>query len=124
MRQMFGVAAIGFILAACEARTPRAEQATENNDSARDLAAAPTDSGPATPSDSEKPVALAATAAGLQWGPCPPGMPQGCEIAVLHGDPAKPNADIFLRVPAGSPIAPHWHSSPERMMLATGRLEV
>ncbi|MDX1753335.1 MAG: hypothetical protein R3259_09135 [Salinimicrobium sediminis] len=24
----------------------------------------------------------------LQWGPCPDFMPNGCEIAILHGDPA------------------------------------
>lgn len=72
----------------------------------------------------EPALAIAASAAELKWGPCPPGMPQGCEIAVLHGDPAKPNADIFLRVPGGSAIAPHWHSSAERMVLVSGRLEV
>ena len=37
----------------------------------------------------------------LQWGPCPPIFPAGCQIAVLHGDPARPNADVFLRVPGG-----------------------
>lgn len=60
----------------------------------------------------------------LQWGACPPGMPEGCQIAVLHGNPAKPNADVLLRVPAGSAIAPHWHSSAERMMLVNGQLSV
>lgn len=60
----------------------------------------------------------------LQWGPCPPFLPEGCGIAVLHGDPARPNADIFLKVPAGSAIAPHWHSSAERMMLVAGSLAV
>lgn len=80
--------------------------------------------GPADPATSEKPLARAASAAELSWGPCPPGMPQGCQIAVLHGDPAKPDSDIFLRVPGGAAIDPHWHSSAERMMLATGRLEV
>ena len=36
----------------------------------------------------------------LQWNPCPPFLPKGCQIAVLHGDPAKPNVDVFLKVPA------------------------
>jgi len=45
--------------------------------------------------------------AGLQWGPCPEFMPKGCEIAVLHGDPAKPNADVFFRVPGGAAIPAH-----------------
>lgn len=60
----------------------------------------------------------------LQWGPCPAFMPEGCEIAVLHGDPAEANADIFYRVPGGAEIPRHWHTSPERMALVSGRLEV
>lgn len=60
----------------------------------------------------------------LQWGPCPPIFPTGCQIAVLNGDPAKPNADIFLRVPGGYTIPPHSHTSPERMILVEGQLTV
>ncbi len=60
----------------------------------------------------------------LAWGPCPPIFPSGCEIAVLHGDPAGSNADIFLRVPAGYEIPPHSHTSAERMILVTGQLAV
>jgi len=61
---------------------------------------------------------------GLQWGPCPAFLPEGCEIAVLHGDPAKENADIFFRVPAGSEIPLHRHTSAERMVLVEGELQV
>lgn len=60
----------------------------------------------------------------LQWGPCPPFMPTGCEIAVLHGDPAKPNADVFFRVPGGAAIPAHWHTSAERMVLVSGEMKV
>ncbi|MDX1518281.1 MAG: cupin domain-containing protein [Woeseiaceae bacterium] len=60
----------------------------------------------------------------LAWGPCPDFMPAGCEIAVLHGDPAKPNVDILFRVPGGSVIPPHGHTSAERMILLSGELEV
>ena len=70
------------------------------------------------------PLAKAATDPALKWGPCPEGMPEGCGIAVLQGDPAKPNADISLRVPSGSAIPPHAHSSAERMILVSGELEV
>lgn len=69
-------------------------------------------------------LAIAASDASLKWGPCPPIFPAGCEIAVLQGDPSKPNADVFLRVPAKYEIPAHWHTSPERMVLVTGRLEV
>ena len=60
----------------------------------------------------------------LAWGPCPAFMPKGCQLAVLHGDPAQPNADVFLRVPAKSVIPSHWHSSAERMVLVEGVLQV
>jgi quercetin dioxygenase-like cupin family protein len=60
----------------------------------------------------------------LQWGDCPDFLPSGCAIAVLHGDPAKPNVDIFFRVPAKSEIAPHTHTSAERMVLVAGEMLV
>lgn len=60
----------------------------------------------------------------LEWGPCPEFLPDGCAIAVLQGDPAKPNADIFFKVPGGSEIPRHRHTSAERMVLVSGELEV
>ena len=60
----------------------------------------------------------------LQWGPCPAIFPKGCQIAVLHGDPSKPNADVFLRVPGGYTIPAHSHTSAERMILVEGKLTV
>lgn len=62
--------------------------------------------------------------AALKWGACPEFLPKGCEIAVLHGDPAKPNVDIFFKVPGGSAIAEHWHTSAERMVLVSGTMSV
>jgi quercetin dioxygenase-like cupin family protein len=62
--------------------------------------------------------------AGLKWGPCPPFLPQGCGIAVLHGDPGKDNVDVFFKVPARSTIPLHWHTSAERMVLVAGELHV
>jgi hypothetical protein len=60
----------------------------------------------------------------LKWGACPAFMPAGCALAVLHGDPAKPNADVFLRVPGNTTIPEHWHTSAERMILVSGELAV
>ena len=60
----------------------------------------------------------------LKWGPCPSFMPKGCEIAVLHGDPAQTNADIFFKVPANTTVPRHSHTSPERMVLVSGELHV
>src|SRR5688500_16593967 len=62
--------------------------------------------------------------AALQWGPCPAFMPAGCGLAVLHGDPAKNNSDVFFKVPPGSTIPKHWHTSAERMVLVSGKLSV
>jgi quercetin dioxygenase-like cupin family protein len=70
------------------------------------------------------PVALAMSDAGLQWGPCPDFAPKGCAIAVLHGNPAERNSDIFFRLPGGSEIATHRHTSAERMVLVSGELDV
>jgi quercetin dioxygenase-like cupin family protein len=70
-----------------------------------------------------KPVTATVNSA-LQWGSCPAIFPAGCQIAVLNGDPAKPNADVFLRVPGGYKIPPHSHTSPERIVLVEGQLTV
>ena len=84
--------------------------------------------GAASPALSQAPreAALARSAgdAELKWGPCPAFFPAGCQIAVLHGDPAAPNADVFFRVPARYDLPAHWHTSPERMVLVAGELHV
>ena len=72
----------------------------------------------------ERALATALNDPALQWGPCPPIFPKGCQIAVLHGDPARPDADIFLRVPGGYRIPAHKHTSSERMVLVSGKLKV
>lgn len=72
----------------------------------------------------EQALTRTARDAKLKWGPCPPFLPKGCAIAVLHGDPAKDNVDVFFKVPAKSTIPLHWHTSAERMVLVAGKLHV
>ena len=72
----------------------------------------------------DRPLALAETAAGLPGGACPAIFPPGCQIAVLHGNPAEPGADVFLRVPSGYTIPAHSHTSAERMVLVSGQIDV
>jgi quercetin dioxygenase-like cupin family protein len=72
----------------------------------------------------EPALAKAADDPGLQWGPCPAFLPAGCAIAVLHGDPSKPNADVLFKVPGQSDIPLHTHTSAERMVLVAGELVV
>lgn len=112
MKNSFGIsialAAAGlWMLASC---TPAAEQAN-----------APAE---AAPAQAEAPVTHLAQDADLQWGPCPDIFPAGCEIGVLHGNPAQPNADVFLRVPAGYTLPAHSHTSAERMVLVSGELNI
>jgi len=60
----------------------------------------------------------------LEWGSCPEFMPESCSIAVLQGSPAKPNADIFFKLEGNTKVANHWHHSPERMVMISGKMEV
>ena len=91
----------------------------------RTLLAAAVAAVPAGMATAQEPaLTKAATDATLQWSPCPPGLPEGCTLAVLHGDPGKPNADVFLKLPAKSTIAEHWHTSAERMILVSGEMQV
>lgn len=60
----------------------------------------------------------------LKWNPCPSIFPKGCEVTVLHGDPATGRSDVFLRTPANYRLPPHWHTSPEHMILVSGVLHV
>ena len=76
------------------------------------------------PQAQEQALTWNASDAQLKWGPCPPFLPKGCGIAVLHGDPAKDNVDVFLKVPGKSILPLHLHTSAERMVLVAGKLHV
>lgn len=60
----------------------------------------------------------------LKWADCPAFLPKGCKLAVLHGDPAKPNVDVFFKLPGKSVLPLHWHTSAERMTLVSGKLKI
>lgn len=60
----------------------------------------------------------------LKWNTCPPIFPKGCEVSVLQGDPANGRSDVFLRTPANYRLPPHWHTSPEHIILVRGELHV
>ena len=72
----------------------------------------------------ERALTLSANDAGVKWGACPSFLPAGCALAVLHGDPSKPNADVFLKVPGKTTLPMHIHTSAERMLLVAGELHV
>jgi quercetin dioxygenase-like cupin family protein len=81
-------------------------------------------SGAALAAGPDPALALSASDTALKWGACPAFMPKGCGLAVLHGDPTKENADVFLRVPAKSTLPMHIHTSAERMILTAGEMQV
>jgi hypothetical protein len=61
----------------------------------------------------------------IEWGPAPPALPAGAQIAVLEGNPAEKGAvTLRLRFPANYSIPAHWHSMTERVTVLTGALHV
>ena len=47
----------------------------------------------------------------VQWGPAPPILPAGAQIAVLEGNPAEKGPIVMrLKLPANYNIPAHWHS--------------
>jgi quercetin dioxygenase-like cupin family protein len=61
----------------------------------------------------------------VQWGPAPPVLPAGAQIAVLEGNPAeKGPITMRLRFPADYKIPAHWHSMTERLTVLSGTFHV
>lgn len=65
------------------------------------------------------PVLLPAST--VTWGAAPPVLPAGAKMAVVSGDPGKPELyAIRLQMPAGYTIAPHWHPTDEHVTVISG----
>ena len=46
----------------------------------------------------------------LEWGPAPPTLPKGAELAVLSGDPSKDGLFVIrLKMPSGYKFPAHNH---------------
>jgi quercetin dioxygenase-like cupin family protein len=60
-----------------------------------------------------------------QWGPAPPFLPAGAQIAVLSGDPTKsvPYA-VRLKFPANYAIPAHSHPTDENVVVTSGAFGV
>jgi quercetin dioxygenase-like cupin family protein len=60
----------------------------------------------------------------MKWGPAPPALPPGAQIALLQGDPSKAGASFTVRVkfPDGYKVPPHWHPSDENVTVIQGTL--
>src|SRR6185436_19215409 len=63
------------------------------------------------------------TAKEAQWGPAPPLLPPGAQIAVLAGDPTKPAPyTVRLKFPANYDIPAHSHPEDENVSVVSGEL--
>jgi hypothetical protein len=62
----------------------------------------------------------------IKWGPAPPFIPAGAQLAVLEGNPMAPSGDytIRLKMPDGYRIAPHTHPLRGNVSVISGTLKV
>ncbi len=61
----------------------------------------------------------------VQWGPAPPFLPPGAQIAVLEGNPAeKGSVTLRLKFPANYVIPAHWHTMAERVTVLSGTFNI
>ena len=59
--------------------------------------------------------------AAAKWGPAPPMLPPGAEIAVLAGNPmAAAPYTVRLKFPANYDVPAHWHPTDENVTVVTG----
>jgi hypothetical protein len=61
----------------------------------------------------------------LKWGPAPPGLPPGAQVAVVSGDPSK--AELFVvraKLPAGYKVMPHTHPTDENVTVLSGTAHI
>jgi hypothetical protein len=61
----------------------------------------------------------------LTWGPAPPQLAKGIQLAVLAGDPAKAGPyTVRLKWPSGSKIGPHWHPADVNVTVVSGNFGI
>lgn len=61
----------------------------------------------------------------LEWGPPPPGLPEGALLAVLSGNPEAAGLfTIRLRFPPGYRIMPHRHTGDELVTVIAGEVSL
>jgi len=62
----------------------------------------------------------------IPWGPPPPFITAGAQLAVIEGNPMASSGDytIRLKMPDGYRIAPHWHPKRENVTILSGTFKV
>ena len=58
----------------------------------------------------------------LKWGPAPPSLPPGAQVAILVGDPRTAGSMYVMRVkmPDGFKVPAHWHPVDENVTVLQG----
>ena len=60
-----------------------------------------------------------------EWGPVPPVLPAGAEIAVLSGNPFAEGCFVLrLKLPAGYEVPAHTHSGDELITVISGEFNI
>ena len=71
----------------------------------------------------ETPAHVMQNVSEAQWGPAPPFLPAGAQIAVLSGNPTKSEAyTVRLKFPANYDIPAHSHPGDENVAVVSGEL--
>ena len=61
----------------------------------------------------------------LKWGPPPPGLPAGAQVAVVSGNPGGDGPYVVrARLPAGYKIPPHTHPTDENVTVLSGNFHI
>jgi hypothetical protein len=62
----------------------------------------------------------------IAWGPPPPFIAPGAQLAVIEGNPGASSGDytVRLKMPDGYRIAPHWHPQRENVTVISGNFRV
>src|SRR5207248_867155 len=111
LHSLMAIALLGCIAIAQEAPKKSSAPASEKS-SAKKAAAAPAKN--------------AFTPDQMQYGPPPPFLPPGAQVAVLEGNPMATSGDYTIRMKAagGYKIPPHWHPKRENVTIVSGALKV
>ena len=61
----------------------------------------------------------------VKWGPVPPNIAAGAQLAVISGDPSKEGPFVMrLKMPAGYKVPAHYHPQYENVTVLTGEFHV
>ena len=65
----------------------------------------------------------ATRSADVKWGPAPPMLPAGAQMAVMSGNPAEKGfVSVRASVPAGYTVPPHTHPTDEHVTVLSGSM--